>query len=499
VPHDSSSKEPIEISIKSVLKMVLLAAAVFLLIKLASLILLFFLGSMLTVVLEPICKRIEKFGLARKYAVGIIALTLFGFLFTFGALIIPAVTHQIAGLMPQFSKFRTDLLAQIPDAISPKLPDGAKLMEHGVSIVGGAAEILVSFSLIWIFSVYLLADGKRSFRWFCDFFGAPTRMKLNATAHETSNVVSAYATGQFITSIACAIYCYLVLTALQVPGALTLALLAGAFDVVPIVGFFVAVIPAAILAYSMNPMTGLIVLVAYTIYHLAENYLIIPAVYGSRMKVSGLVVILALLVGASVGGVLLAIAILPIVASYPIIEKIWLVKYLGRDVIDRHARLVDQSTPSEQVKMWDVKSLDFKRATTLTNRDLSKHFKRKILIVEDDPDIREMLRDVLETEGYRVHIASNGQEALNTFETIYDIGLVLMDINMPVMDGKKLFETMKTMPILSTIPVVFLSASDDTLLDIDGAAGILKKPSRLEDIINMVERLYRQPKILTVS
>jgi predicted PurR-regulated permease PerM/CheY-like chemotaxis protein len=493
-------KEPLDISLKSVLQIFLLMAGILVLFKVFTILLLLFLGSMLSVVLDPIRRRLEKLGLNRKSAITVIALSVLAFFISISVLLIPTIANQVVLLIGALPQIRTDLLSKIPDSMefknflvelfyNPKLPDTSSIMDKGLGILSGAAETISAFALIWIFSVYLLADGKRAFQWFADFFSAPTRSKLNATAAETSVVISAYASGQFIMSVASTLFCYGLLSIFKVPAALTLATMAGLFDIIPIVGFALALAPAALLAYSVSSSTGLLVVVLYSAYHFLESYVIMPKIYGSRMNISGLAVILAILFAASIGGILLALAILPLVASYPIIERLWLIKYLGRDVVDRHANYSDDRDVPEQVKLWDVSRVDIQRSTTLSNKDISKHFRRRILIVEDDPDIRSTLQDVLETEGYHTFIASNGSEALTTLDAVPGIGLVLMDINMPVMDGKKLFEIMKLSPTLSKIPVVFLSGSTSDH-DLAGAAGILRKPTRLEDVINTVENFY---------
>jgi hypothetical protein len=66
---------------------------------------------------------------------------------------------------------------------------------------------------------------------------------------------------------------------------------------------------------------------------------LVPRVYGSAMRLSTLAVLLALLVGASLQGILGAILVLPVVAAYPIIEKIWLRQYLSPDVLRDHDAL----------------------------------------------------------------------------------------------------------------------------------------------------------------
>jgi predicted PurR-regulated permease PerM len=87
---------------------------------------------------------------------------------------------------------------------------------------------------------------------------------------------------------------------------------------------------------TVSPSTSLAVAGLYLLYHGIENYLIVPWIYGNRLRVSGLAVLLALLVGSILAGILGAIAVLPVVASYPIIERIWLVDFLGRGVVQKH-------------------------------------------------------------------------------------------------------------------------------------------------------------------
>ena len=60
----------------------------------------------------------------------------------------------------------------------------------------------------------------------------------------------------------------------------------------------------------------------------------------------------------------------------------------------------------------------------------------KVLIVEDDESIREMMRHVLEIEGYSVSIANNGKEALDSLNQDSDLpSIILLDLMMPVLDG----------------------------------------------------------------
>lgn len=114
-----------------------------------------------------------------------------------------------------------------------------------------------------------------------------------------------------------------------------------------------------------------------------------------------------------------------------------------------------------------------------------KATQKKILIVEDDIDIRETLRDVLEDHGYRVECAGNGLEALDTLKRSEPPAAIVLDLIMPVMTGNELYETMQGDPDLASIPVI-VSTSDPSR----APSGVLlmKKPVNLDMLLTTVAR-----------
>lgn len=158
---------------------------------------------------------------------------------------------------------------------------------------------------------------------------------------EVSAVVMAYTLGQLITSLLFAAFTFVLLTSLGVPAALPLALLAGACDVIPLVGILIATAPATILALTVSPATALLVLGTYLTYHLLESYLLVPRLYGDRLQLSTLGVLIALIVGGTLYGILGALLVLPLVAAYPVIERHWLSDYLGPEVLADHVALYE--------------------------------------------------------------------------------------------------------------------------------------------------------------
>ncbi len=112
---------------------------------------------------------------------------------------------------------------------------------------------------------------------------------------------------------------------------------------------------------------------------------------------------------------------------------------------------------------------------------------KKVLLVEDDLEIRDVLQDLLEAEGYDVIPASHGRQALD-----YLIGapadalpdLVVLDLLIPLVDGAEVLATMKRTPNLAPIPVVVLSAvARERPI---GADAFLPKPIPLQALFDTI-------------
>ena len=87
--------------------------------------------------------------------------------------------------------------------------------------------------------------------------------------------------------------------------------------------------------------------------------------------------------------------------------------------------------------------------------------KKKILIVDDEPNVCELLSETLSHAGYEVHAAYGGYEGLEKAAAVKP-DLILLDVMMPVLDGWKMLERLRKNPEISHIPVVMLTAKSET-------------------------------------
>jgi CheY-like chemotaxis protein len=112
----------------------------------------------------------------------------------------------------------------------------------------------------------------------------------------------------------------------------------------------------------------------------------------------------------------------------------------------------------------------------------------KILLVEDDTDIRTTLKEVLELEGYDVVPAGNGKEAFDALQTM-DVHpcLILLDLMMPIMNGWEFLEAQQATAMLASIPVVVVSAAGDKARSAK-AHGFIKKPIEVDGLLKMIKQ-----------
>ena len=112
---------------------------------------------------------------------------------------------------------------------------------------------------------------------------------------------------------------------------------------------------------------------------------------------------------------------------------------------------------------------------------------KSVLIVDDDPDIREILEEVFQDQGFVVRTAANGDIAFRALATI-DPDVIVLDIHMPIMDGIAFAHAYQARPGRHAPIVVFSTAAETKRARTIRPASVLPKPCDLDAIIEAVER-----------
>jgi predicted PurR-regulated permease PerM len=332
----------------TLLKIALFALLVVCVIKLWSVILMFTVGVLLAVMLDPLVALMVRHGFRRGAAIGTITFALFALLAVFLTIVVPLTVSQIRQIATDLPRLSQRLSSSFPaarpviDSIanavreSPRTANVRQWLTRGLTAGVYAIQAFIAVVLVFVFAIYLLVEGQQMFEWLLAFVPADKRQRVRRTAHEARGVVVAYMRGQSITCFLCGTVALTTLLILHVPAAVPMAVLAFLFDLMPVIGTIVMTAPAVALALLVSPFAAVVVLIVYLAYHLIESYVIIPRVWGKQMRLSTLTVLLAVTVGAVLQGPIGVVLTLLAAAIYPIVERIWLREKLPEDTVEKH-------------------------------------------------------------------------------------------------------------------------------------------------------------------
>jgi predicted PurR-regulated permease PerM len=341
----------IHLPTRTVVKVLLTLVAVWAGLRLWPEFVLLLVSLLVAVALHPIVTRLERRGFGRGTVVGVMTLLMCGIVALLITVVFTSLAEQLSTLVQDFPALRDRVEQRLPAHYPtlkrivreifalPSSPEVAAQLKRPLALGTVALSGVVSMFFMLVVTIYLLLDGKRLYAWLIAYIPRVHRDRMATTAEEVSEVVYAYVRGQAIGSALFTVFTGIALSVLGVPAVVPLAILAGLCDVIPVIGVILATVPAVMLALTVSPTTAAIVLAAYVGYHIVESYYLVPRIYGARLRLSTLAVLLALLAGHTLQGLLGAVLVLPLVAAYPIIERIWLAGYLAPEVVKDHNAL----------------------------------------------------------------------------------------------------------------------------------------------------------------
>lgn len=294
-------------------------------------------AAFLAMALNPVVGFFERRGLSRgiaAVATFFLAVVVLGGL---AFLVIPPLVNEIV-------EFVEALPTIIRDAQNGRGPLGflerrfglverleASLADGGVAgVLGftapaiGVAKTIATtaFSVVAIafLTFFMLLDGRRWVAGFLDFVPETARPRWERALAGIYRTVGGYVTGNLLVCLLAGVVAGTVMAIVRVPYAIPLAVLAALLNLLPMIG---APITAAILVlvtfFSQGVVAGIVVLAVYLVYQQVENHAIQPLIYGRAVNLSPLAILVTVLVGAELGGILGAIAAIPVGGSIAVI------------------------------------------------------------------------------------------------------------------------------------------------------------------------------------
>lgn len=265
----------------------------------------------------------QRRGLPRTVGVLIVYLAFFAFLGTVIYFAIPPLVSEVRDFAQAFPAYLRELLGSFTDFTGKTLEDSLKLLgdrlggaAQGVfattsRVVGGVASAII----IFVLSIYLsvrergieeflrLVTPQRHEEYVIDLWG------------RAQGKMGRWLQGQLLLGLIVGLLTYVGLLFLGLPYRLTLSVLMGILELVPIVGPILGAIPAIIVAFFISPFLALATAALYTFIQQLENHLLVPLVTKKIVGLNPVIVILALLVGAKLGGITGMILAVPVTAA----------------------------------------------------------------------------------------------------------------------------------------------------------------------------------------
>ncbi|MDD4106496.1 MAG: AI-2E family transporter [Candidatus Shapirobacteria bacterium] len=314
----------IEISHKNIVFTVLFILGLVVVWQIRALIVLLFISFVLMEALNPAVTRLEKYKIPRPLGILILYIIILGIISFVVAGIVPILTEQTAGLIQTLPQALKNIKIFGSDAID--LSSQFKILEN---IPGGIAKVAISVVsnvisgfVILFLTFYLLLEKKNFSKYGYDFFGEIGKEKMLNIIGQLELRLGSWVNAEILLMTIIGALSYIGYTILGLRYAVPLAIFAGLLEAVPSIGPTVATALAALVGFTISPLTGFLAIAVGTLIQQLENNIIVPRIMKKTVGFHPLVTILLIASGAKLGGVVGAILALPLFLTFETIFKV---------------------------------------------------------------------------------------------------------------------------------------------------------------------------------
>jgi predicted PurR-regulated permease PerM len=314
----------------------LVLALVALAVGAAAVLAMLFVALLLAAALDPLADRLrERLPTGRAGTILVIYGAFFAALAAFAALALPVIAREADSVLAQLPTTLEDLRAWAddldPEVISTTaiaLLDVANRFVASVEPpsvddiveVGSAAAGLVAAAVtVLALAFFWLLERPRLQRYALAFVGERHRGGVRDSWNAIEARLGQWVRGQLILMAAVGVASGIAYTALGVPSALLLAVIAGVAEIVPIIGPLVGVVPAVLIAATVSPELAVLVGLVGIAIQVVEGMVLVPIVMRRTMGLSPMLAFLSVLIGAAVGGIVGALLAVPVAATLEIV------------------------------------------------------------------------------------------------------------------------------------------------------------------------------------
>lgn len=320
----------VDITMLSIVKVFAVLLGIYLVWRILDILALLFVVLILVAALGPAVTWLTKRNIPRAAAVSLIYIGIF---LTFGfliSLLLPPLIEQLAALAttfptlveqvtPLYHVLQENNATELFQSLSTELSGLTQgVFSATAQVFGGATAALT----VLVLSFYLLLDVKQARDALVTLLPGDRVKPTLVALEKTGEKLGSWLRGQFILSVAMGLLTSIGLAILGVPYALTLGVLTGLLEIVPYLGPIIAALVTVPVAYAAGSwQLALGALVMFALLQQLENTILVPKIMQSAVGLSPVVVIIALAIGAKLGGVTGAIIAIPLTAVISVLVK----------------------------------------------------------------------------------------------------------------------------------------------------------------------------------
>ncbi len=273
-----------------------------------------------TLLLTPATRFLRRRGLSHGgatllvFLVGVLALG--GLVYLFTEPLVTAAVHfgeQVPTLVREAKKghgpigrlvFRLHLQKYLSEGSTKLTSQITKVLKPAtaLSVGAAAASTVVTIVTIGILTFFTMLEAPRMWRGFLSLFQPTTGDRLHRVVDESIRSVTGYMLGNAATSVIAGLISGITLEILGVPFALLLGVFVALVDLLPLVGGLLAGIPVVVIAAIHSVPAGITMLIVFLVYQQIENHLLNPVIMSKTVQLNPFWVLIAVLVGATLGG-----------------------------------------------------------------------------------------------------------------------------------------------------------------------------------------------------
>jgi predicted PurR-regulated permease PerM len=280
------------------------------------------LGIAIAAALAPLVARLEE-RIPRTLAVLLVYLAILVIFVLIASIILPPVFVQVQDIAERAPELISEVerlyeryapVGEIP-VVDQLVDQLGQVLGRLVAVPLGLASGLIDLVLILFVSLYTLIEAPRMRRFALSLFPEGRRPRVDHILNSMAQAMGGFIRGAVITAIIIGVVTSIGLSLIGIPYPLVLGLVAGVLELLPYVGPIIASVPMLIVALLQSPTQALIVLVFFVILQQLESNVLVPNIMKTQTEISPLLSIIAIVAGASLGGILGALVAIPIAAS----------------------------------------------------------------------------------------------------------------------------------------------------------------------------------------